>query len=359
MTAAPLSRVLVTGGAGFIGSNLVRMLVDEAGAQVLCVDKLTYAGNLDSLADLKHPERHTFSKTDVCDRASLREAFSRYRPEAVFHLAAESHVDRSIDAPGVFIETNVVGTFSLLEEARIYWQSLGDDAKKRFRFIGVSTDEVYGSLGEEGLFTESSRYDPSSPYSASKASADHLVRAYRRTYGLPTIVTNCSNNYGPRQFPEKLIPLTITNAASGKPLPVYGRGENIRDWIYVTDHVEALWTVANKGRVGHTYNIGGDQERRNIEVVKTICEQLESVYPAAKNPALRRTRYEDLIAYVPDRPGHDYRYALDTSKIERELGFSPQESFDSGIRKTIDWYLQNSRWVDETLKRAHQMMQRN
>lgn len=360
MTTAPtLNRALVTGGAGFIGSNLVRLLVDEKGVEVINVDKLTYAGNLAFLRDLEHPERHAFLKADVCDRKVLKEAFARHRPDAVFHLAAESHVDRSIDAPADFVSTNVLGTFSLLEEARIYWESLENEAKQRFRFINVSTDEVYGSLGEDGLFTESSRYNPSSPYSASKAAADHFVRAYRRTYGLPTIVTTCSNNYGPHQFPEKLIPLMITSALGGEPLPVYGRGENIRDWIYVGDHVQALWTVATKGRVGQTYNIGGHEERRNLDVVKTVCEHLEAITPAAQNSALGGRRYEDLIVHVTDRPGHDFRYALDSTKIENELGFRPRETFDSGIRKTIEWYLANTEWVSRMSTQSHRSLKRN
>jgi dTDP-glucose 4,6-dehydratase len=303
------------------------------------VDKLTYAGNLESLADVDADPRYAFERVDVCDRAAVNALFDRYQPDAVLHLAAESHVDRSIDGPAPFIETNIVGTFSLLEAAAHYWRGLSDASSRRFRLVHVSTDEVFGSLGPTGAFTEETPYRPNSPYSASKAAADHLVRAWHATYGLPSIITNCSNNYGPYQFPEKLIPLMIINAISGKPLPVYGAGDNVRDWLYVDDHADALLTVLDRGRVGHTYNIGGRSERRNIDVVTSICDIVDQLCGGAAS-APRRS----LVTFVPDRPGHDRRYAIDSAKIERELGWSPSESLESGLRKTVQWYLQNREW---------------
>ena len=329
---------LVTGGAGFIGSAVVRRLVRD-GASVVNVDKLTYAGNLDSLASIADRPNYRFERVDICDAAEVRRLFEQYAPAAVIHLAAESHVDRSIDGPGEFIQTNVVGTFTLLQEARRFWSTLAAPARDRFRFLHISTDEVFGSLGETGWFTEQTAYDPSSPYSASKASSDHLVRAWHHTYKLPTLVTNCSNNYGPYQFPEKLIPLTILNALEGKPLPVYGKGENVRDWLYVDDHAEALLTVLQKGAVGETYAIGGHNERRNIDVVRTICALVDELAPNEKiGPR------EKLITFVTDRPGHDLRYAIDASRIERELGWAPRETFETGLRKTVQWYLENREW---------------
>ncbi|MCA9670841.1 MAG: dTDP-glucose 4,6-dehydratase [Myxococcales bacterium] len=345
--AALAQRALVTGGAGFIGSNLVRFLLGR-GLDVLNVDALTYAGNLDSLADVAADTRYRFARADVRDRAALERLFAEFDPQLVFHLAAESHVDRSIVAPEDFVTTNVVGTFTLLEVARRAW---GDDGARRF--VHVSTDEVYGSLGETGRFSETTRYDPSSPYSASKAGADHLAHAYHRTYGLPVIVTNCSNNYGPRQFPEKLIPLMITRAMAGEPLPVYGAGDNVRDWLYVDDHCEALWAVAQRGKPGRDYNIGGDEERRNLEIVQLVCAELERVRPASDNAALGGRAYRELITFVEDRPGHDYRYAIDAARLRDELGFSPRESFESGLRKTIGWYLDNARWVERATSGAY------
>ena len=330
---------LVTGGAGFIGSSLVRRLLTRPDVTVVTVDKLTYAGNLDSLgAALEHP-RHRFEQVDIGDAAQMQRVFEEHRPDGVFHLAAESHVDRSIDGPGAFIETNVVGTFHLLQEARRYWASLQGEARDAFRFLHVSTDEVFGSLGEDGAFREDTPYDPSSPYSASKAASDHLARAWHRTYGLPVIVTNCSNNYGPCQFPEKLIPLTILNAFAGLPLPVYGKGENVRDWLYVDDHAEALITAMERGRVGQTYLVSGREERRNIDVVRLVCGIVDELAPAADG-----TRRESLITFVTDRPGHDQRYAVDSSKIQRELGWRPSETFETGLRKTVAWYLENRIW---------------
>ena len=339
-----MTTILVTGGAGFIGSTVVMHLIRDTDARVVTVDKLTYAGHLESLSGVAGSPRHVFERVDICDRLAMERIFRRYRPDAVMHLAAESHVDRSIDSPAAFIHTNVVGTFTLLEVARSWWQGLAGSARERFRFLHVSTDEVYGDLGESGCaFTEETPYDPSSPYSACKAGADHLVRAWRRTYGLPTLITNCSNNYGPRQFPEKLIPLTILNALEGRPLPIYGRGDQIRDWLYVEDHARALRLVLEKGRPGETYNIGGRAERRNIEVVRALCELLDELAPSAHSPHPR------LITHVADRPGHDLRYAMDTSKIERELGWRPQESFDTGLRKTVQWYLENRAWCRRVL----------
>jgi dTDP-glucose 4,6-dehydratase len=330
-------RVLVTGAAGFIGSAVARYLVLQRGYEVLSVDKLTYAGNLESLRVLNGHANHRFLKADICDRQEMVAAFSNFKPDRVMHLAAESHVDRSITGAEDFIQTNVVGTFTILEVARMYLSGLSAEEKARFRFLHVSTDEVYGSLGSTGLFTEETPYDPSSPYSASKAASDHLAKAWARTYGVPVVVSNCSNNYGPYHFPEKLIPLVILNALEGKELPVYGKGENIRDWLYVDDHARALDIIAERGRIGETYNVGGRNERRNIEVVRRICEVLDQRLPAAQPR-------ESLIRFVSDRPGHDARYAIDATKLEKELGWRAEENFDSGIEKTVDWYLGNRWW---------------
>lgn len=331
-------KLLVTGGAGFIGSAVVRHIISNTGDSVINLDKLTYAGNLESLAAVSHSDRYAFEQVDICDVAALERVFQAHQPDAVMHLAAESHVDRSIDGPAAFIETNIVGTYTLLEVARQYWGGLAGKRKAAFRFHHISTDEVYGDLEGPGeLFTEQTPYAPSSPYSASKASSDHLVRAWYRTYGLPVVVTNCSNNYGPYHFPEKLIPLMILNALEGKPLPVYGKGDQVRDWLYVDDHARALYKVITEGLVGETYNIGGHNERQNIEVVQTICDILQEVRP-------KEDSYRDLITHVTDRPGHDLRYAIDAGKIERELGWVPEETFDTGIRKTVEWYLGNLDW---------------
>jgi len=332
-------RFLVTGGAGFIGSAVVRRLISESSHRVLVVDALTYAGNLDSLAPVSSNSRYAFERGDIADAARMREIIERFAPDVVMHLAAESHVDRSIDGPGAFVQTNVVGTFVLLQESLRYWRSLEADQRNAFRFHHISTDEVFGSLGEEGLFHEDYPYRPNSPYSASKAASDHFVRAWYHTYGLPTIVTNCSNNYGPYHFPEKLIPLTILNALEGKPLPVYGKGENVRDWLYVDDHADALILVAEKGQAGESYSIGGWNERRNIDVVKGICALVDELAPN-----LSIGPRENLVTFVPDRPGHDQRYAIDASKIRRELGWAPAETFESGLRKTVAWYLDNRSW---------------
>ncbi|WP_077928383.1 dTDP-glucose 4,6-dehydratase [Wohlfahrtiimonas populi] len=333
-------RILVTGGAGFIGSAVIRHIINNTQNSVLNVDKLTYAGNLESLVSIENNGRYQFAQTDICDAFGMAKLFEKFQPDLVMHLAAESHVDRSIDGPSDFIQTNIIGTYNLLEVARAYWQGLSGDQKSRFKFHHISTDEVYGDLdGTTKLFTEITSYSPSSPYSASKASSDHLVRAWHRTYGLPTIVTNCSNNYGPYHFPEKLIPLMILNALDGKPLPVYGNGQQIRDWLYVEDHAKALYKVVTEGSVGETYNIGGHNEKANIDVVKTICSILDELQPQKNGQ-----RYESLITYVKDRPGHDLRYAIDASKIQKELGWSPEETFESGIRKTIEWYLNNLEW---------------
>ncbi|WP_345877381.1 dTDP-glucose 4,6-dehydratase [Shewanella algae] len=346
-------KILVTGGAGFIGSAVVRHIIDNTQDSVVNVDKLTYAGNLDSLVEVESNERYAFEKVDICNRVELDRVFAEYRPDAVMHLAAESHVDRSIDGPAAFIETNIVGTYTLLEAARHYWNTLEGENKAAFRFHHISTDEVYGDLeGTDDLFTEETSYKPSSPYSASKASSDHLVRAWLRTYGLPTIVTNCSNNYGPFHFPEKLIPLMILNALDGKPLPVYGDGMQIRDWLFVEDHARALYKVVTEGAVGETYNIGGHNEKANIEVVKTICSLLEELVP---NKPKGIAQYLDLITYVKDRPGHDVRYAIDAAKIECELGWKPQETFESGIRKTVEWYLNNTTWWSRVLDGSYRM----
>ena len=339
--------ILVTGGAGFIGSAVVRHIIENTQDNVVNVDKLTYAGNLESLESVEKNPRYAFEQVDICDSKALARVFEHHQPDAVMHLAAESHVDRSIDGPAAFIETNIVGTYTLLEAARAYWNTLNDERKAAFRFHHISTDEVYGDLeGTDDLFTETTPYAPSSPYSASKASSDHLVRAWLRTYGLPTIVTNCSNNYGPFHFPEKLIPLMILNALDGKPLPVYGNGQQIRDWLFVEDHARALYKVVTEGEVGETYNIGGHNEKANIDVVRTICSLLEELVP---NKPEGVAKYEDLITYVKDRPGHDVRYAIDAAKIGRELGWKPQETFESGIRKTVEWYLNNKKWWSRVL----------
>ncbi|WP_165009263.1 dTDP-glucose 4,6-dehydratase [Neisseria yangbaofengii] len=342
-----MKKILVTGGAGFIGSAVVRHIINNTQDAVVNVDKLTYAGNLESLESVANHPRYAFGQVDICNRAALDRVFAEHQPDAVMHLAAESHVDRSIDGPAAFIETNIVGTYTLLEAARAYWQNMPSEIKSAFRFHHISTDEVYGDLhGTDDLFTETTPYAPSSPYSASKASSDHLVRAWLRTYGLPTIVTNCSNNYGPYHFPEKLIPLMILNALDGKPLPVYGDGMQIRDWLYVEDHARALYQVVTEGEIGETYNIGGHNEKANIEVVRTICTLLEELVP---NKPQGVARYEDLITYVKDRPGHDVRYAIDAGKISRDLGWQPQETFESGIRKTVEWYLDNKTWWSHVL----------
>ena len=326
--------LLITGGAGFIGANFVLSTIAATGEAIVNIDKLTYAGNLENLAPLAGDARHVFVRGDIADRALLRRLLAEHRPRAVVHFAAESHVDRSIEGPAEFIQTNIVGSFCLLEEARVWWGALPAADKERFRFLHVSTDEVYGSLGPvEPAFRETNAYAPNSPYAASKAASDHLVRAYHHTYGLPVLTTNCSNNYGPRQYPEKLIPLMITNALAGQPLPVYGDGLNVRDWLYVLDHCDAIRAVLERGRVGETYNIGGASEKTNLEVVKTLCEMIDAARPRESGC------YADLIALVKDRPGHDRRYAMDTAKIERELGWRPRESFESGMRKTVDWYL--------------------
>jgi len=340
-------KILVTGGAGFIGSAVIRHIISNTSDTVVNVDKLTYAGNLESLIELDSHEHYTFEAVDICDRIELDRIFKQYKPDAVMHLAAESHVDRSIDGPAAFIETNVVGTYTLLEAARAYWNRLPEREKSAFRFHHISTDEVYGDLeGTDDLFKETTSYEPSSPYSASKASSDHLVRAWLRTYGLPTLITNCSNNYGPYHFPEKLIPLMILNALDGKPLPVYGNGMQIRDWLFVEDHARALYKVVTEGEIGETYNIGGHNEKANIDVVKTICSLLEELVPNKPDGV---NQYLDLITYVTDRPGHDIRYAIDASKIERELGWKPEETFESGIRKTVEWYLDNKQWWSRVL----------
>lgn len=341
-------KVLVTGGAGFIGASVIRQYIDNTDYTIINVDKLTYAGNLESLEGARDHSRHIFEKIDICDRQEIDRVFRDYEPDAVMHLAAESHVDRSIDGPAEFIQTNIVGTYTLLEAARSYWGRLDDESRETFKFHHVSTDEVYGDLSmDDPAFTENTAYAPSSPYSATKASSDHLVRAWHRTYGLPTLITNCSNNYGPHQFPEKLIPLTILNALDRKPLPVYGRGDNIRDWLFVDDHALALRQVLENGEIGCTYNIGGRSEKTNLSVVKRICAYLDKVTPHVDGS------YEDLIEFVGDRPGHDLRYAIDDSYITRELQFEPKESFDSGLEKTVQWYIENPGWVDRVRSGAY------
>ncbi|QXB86695.1 dTDP-glucose 4,6-dehydratase [Acinetobacter lwoffii] len=334
-------KILVTGGAGFIGSAVIRHIIQNTNNQVLNIDKLTYAGNLESLKEVEKNQNYQFKQIDICDTEQITKAIEAFQPDAIMHLAAESHVDRSINGPAAFIQTNIVGTYTLLEAARKYWMSLEAEAQHNFRFHHISTDEVYGDLeGTTDLFTETTSYAPSSPYSASKASSDHLVRAWHRTYGLPVIVTNCSNNYGPYHFPEKLIPLVILNALDAKPLPIYGNGQQIRDWLYVEDHARALYKVVTEGIMGETYNIGGHNEKQNIEVVKTICKILDELKPQANGQT-----YESLITFVKDRPGHDLRYAIDATKIQNELGWTPTETFETGIRKTVQWYLNNQDWV--------------
>ncbi len=339
MTVANPLRVLVTGGAGFIGSALVRHLIEETPHEVLTVDALTYAGNLSSLAPVMANPRHRFLERDICDADGIGAAIAEFRPDVVTHLAAESHVDRSIDGPAAFVQTNLVGTFTMLQAASDYWRSLDEAGKAAFRFHHISTDEVFGSLGDEGYFTEATAYDPRSPYSASKAGSDHLVRAWHHTYGLPVLLTNCSNNYGPYHFPEKLIPLVIIKAISGEPLPVYGLGANVRDWLFVEDHVRALVAVFERGRPGESYIVGGRSERTNLQVVHRICDVLDQVRPRAGGGS-----YRDQITYVADRPGHDHRYAIDPSKLEAELGWAARESFEAGIEKTVRWYLDNEGW---------------
>lgn len=349
-------KILVTGGAGFIGSAVVRHIINETSDSVINVDKLTYAGNLESVAPVSQSDRYAFVQADICDQTAMAAVFAQHQPDAVMHLAAESHVDRSISGPADFIETNIVGTYALLEVARRYWNDLEASRKVQFRFHHISTDEVYGDLTHPDevtagtvlpMFTETTPYAPSSPYSASKASSDHLVRAWLRTYGFPTIVTNCSNNYGPYHFPEKLIPLVILNALEGKALPVYGKGDQIRDWLYVEDHARALYTVATQGKIGETYNIGGHNEKKNLDVVETICDLLDEMVPQQQS-------YRQQITYVADRPGHDRRYAIDAAKIARDLGWQPQETFNSGIRKTVQWYLDNTEWVGNVKSGAYQ-----
>lgn len=337
-----MKKILVTGGAGFIGSNFILRQRKDRESEIANLDRLTYASNLKNLESLADDLHYRLIAGSITDRPLLRSIFEEFQPEAVVNFAAESHVDRSIDSPGSFIQTNIVGTFHLLEEARFYWEQLGGASRNDFRFLHISTDEVYGSLGlTDPAFTETTPFAPNSPYAASKAASDHLVRAYNHTYGLPTLTTNCSNNFGPRQFPEKLIPLMILNATEGKPLPVYGDGSNIRDWLYVEDHCEAVALVLEKGRIGETYNIGGRCEKANIDIVKTICDCLDAIFPNSPNKP-----HSGLITFVKDRPGHDWRYAIDCSKIENELGWRPKQTFESGLLKTVEWYLQNSEWVN-------------
>lgn len=343
--------IVVTGGAGFIGSALVRYLINETDNTVVNFDKLTYAGNLESLTSVEKSDRYHFEQADICDRVATDTILKHYKPDYIMHLAAESHVDRSIDGPGEFIQTNIVGTYTLLEAARSYYETLTGEKREGFRFHHVSTDEVYGDLGETGLFTEETSYEPSSPYSASKAASDHLVRAWCRTFSLPVLVTNCSNNYGPYHFPEKLVPLVILNALEGKSLPIYGDGKQIRDWLFVEDHARALYTVVTEGKLGETYNIGGFNEKQNIEVVQTICNHLNDLII---NKPKSITDFNELITYVKDRPGHDVRYAIDANKIHKELGWSPEETFDSGIKKTIVWYLKNTQWCQHVQDGSYQ-----
>ncbi|KPP97759.1 MAG: dTDP-glucose 4,6-dehydratase [Bacteroidetes bacterium HLUCCA01] len=332
-------KIIVTGGAGFIGSALVRLIIKETEHEVLNIDKLTYAGHLESLKDIADSQRYQFEKVDICEADEINRIFNEFQPDAIIHLAAESHVDRSIDGSEEFIKTNINGTHILLQEAKKYWAELDQEVKENFRFLHVSTDEVYGELGDEGFFTEDTPYDPRSPYSSSKASSDHLVRAWYHTYGLPTLITNCSNNYGPYQFPEKLIPVVILKALQGKEIPVYGTGENVRDWLYVDDHARALLTVVENGKPGETYNIGGHNEKQNLDVVHTICNTLNKLLAKHQN-------YREQITFVTDRPGHDFRYAIDASKIEKELGWTPEETFETGIKATVEWYLNNMDWVE-------------
>ena len=340
-----MSTWMITGGAGFIGSALIRLLLLESDHRIVNLDKLTYAGNLESLPGIETEPRYSFEHIDVCDGKTVRDCFERHVPDAIIHLAAESHVDRSIDGPAAFIETNLIGTFTMLEQSLRYWRSLEPSGRARFRFVHVSTDEVFGSLGPEGRFTEDTPYAPSSPYSATKAGSDHLARAWHRTFGLPTITTNCSNNYGPYQFPEKLIPLTIQNALAHRPLPVYGKGENVRDWLFVDDHARALRLVAEHGTPGETYNVGGDNQWKNIDVVRQICTLLDELSPGC--------RHDQLITFVTDRPGHDARYAIDATKIQRDLGWSPCETFETGLRKTVEWYLANQQWASRVQSGAY------
>ena len=348
-------KILVTGGAGFIGSAVIRHIIENTQDSVVNLDKLTYAGNLESLKNVSSNDRYAFEHVDICDSLELDRVFEIHKPDSVMHLAAESHVDRSITGPAAFIETNIIGTYALLEAARKYWNDLEQDKKAGFRFHHVSTDEVYGDLeGPEDLFTEETPYAPSSPYSASKASSDHLVRAWLRTYGFPTLVTNCSNNYGPYHFPEKLIPLVILNALEGRDLPIYGKGDQIRDWLYVEDHARALYKVVTEGEVGETYNIGGHNEKQNIEVVHTICDLLEEFVPDNKYSNANAAGFKSLVTYVKDRPGHDVRYAIDAQKIEKELGWTPEETFESGIRKTVEWYLNNTEWTQHVQSGEYQ-----
>ena len=343
-------RILITGGAGFIGSAVIRYVIQNTQYNVLNIDKLTYAGNLESLADIEQNSRYYFNQIDICDVSALEQALNNFQPDVIMHLAAESHVDRSIDGPAAFIQTNIVGTYTLLEATRKYWLTLNQDKKQCFRFHHISTDEVYGDLeGTIDLFTEKTAYDPSSPYSASKAGSDHLVRAWHRTYGLPVLITNCSNNYGPYHFPEKLIPLVILNALEGKKLPIYGNGQQVRDWLFVEDHARALYVVATQGRVGETYNIGGHNEKQNIEVVRTICQILDELQPRADQQS-----YASLITFVKDRPGHDQRYAIDASKIKNELGWVPKQSFETGIRQTVEWYLSHLDWCHRVQDGSYQ-----
>ena len=341
--------LLVTGGAGFIGSALIRQLITETDFTVINIDKLTYAGNLESLTEIDASPNYHFEQADICDAGAMDRIFAQYQPSAIMHLAAESHVDRSIDGPADFVQTNVVGTYILLEAARKYWKTLSADDAGTFRFHHISTDEVYGTLGETGLFTETTPYQPNSPYSATKAGSDHLVRAWHHTYGLPVLMTNCSNNYGPYQFPEKLIPVVINNALAGKPLPIYGKGENIRDWLYVDDHARALRLVLAEGNLCESYNVGGFNEHTNLDVVQTICQILDELLPDSPHRP-----HKNLIEFVTDRPGHDARYAIDASKIERELGWKPQETFATGLRKTVQWYLDNRQWCENVMDGSYQ-----
>ena len=341
-------RIIVTGGAGFIGSALVRFLVGTTNAKIFNVDRLTYAGNLDTVRDVEANPRYSFLKQDICDAAAIRSVFAQVQPTAVVHLAAETHVDRSIDGPSPFIKTNIVGTYTLLEAARTYWDALDDARKSSFRFLHVSTDEVYGSLGASGRFSETTPMSPNSPYSASKASSDHLVRAWHHTFGLPVLITNCSNNFGPYQFPEKLIPLLIVRGLQKKPMPIYGAGENVRDWLYVDDHVRALCTVLDHGKVGETYNIGADGERTNLQVVETVCDLLDELLADPPDE-----RHRSLITFVPDRPGHDLRYAIDATKIKQDLGWRPEESFETAMRRTVQWYLENRWWYEGVMDKTY------